>query len=633
MKIKGITIWEQYLEFFVLLIAAGVFVVFTAMQFIGNPNQVKGPSGDFSPSNVDQLLETAADAIAARLASGAPSPMVFPPYEPMLDTFSGGLEGSVSPESRLNQMWAHLPVDEVGGSAPPIGKPFINPTIAAPFDIVAKQSFDALLPETVSAHEELKARFPNEPYDLSWVTVAAKFNVKDVLTQFRQPGPDGEQSFVDRWYDNRVDMMDVKLEREEMVDGVWTGRTLLSPIPGQLTFRPQLQGVVRAQDRDRIRGDLANPLIQEAVIRPNFLATVGEWLPPVPGEIIDEGPKDELTQEQLEILRAQRNLRKLQATYESISKELEALGGELEEDDGRGQGGDRGGGGRSGGGGGGGGQPDGPSAGGGGRGLSSGGRDDAAKRAKQIQLTKAKRRLEARIKAAEERLASLGAVAAVAEPEAEESPDEVVIWAHDMTIVQGRKYRYRLSVDVYNPVFGRKLNLPQDQQARANQITIASASSEWVEMRAEEWLKVFVTQAVGSSDQGQQLGGLGLGTARVDVFRFQRGRWWKESFSVEPGDRIGAERQVRPGGRDGNPVPVDFSTNWYLLDVVEDIDADRALREKGFAADALLQGVIEADRVAMRDPAADYYDGLRQRLLEEVELAEIASQVEGTTSN
>jgi hypothetical protein len=36
MKIKGITIWEQYVEFFVLILAAAVFLSFTALQFIGN---------------------------------------------------------------------------------------------------------------------------------------------------------------------------------------------------------------------------------------------------------------------------------------------------------------------------------------------------------------------------------------------------------------------------------------------------------------------------------------------------------------------------------------------------------------------------------------------------------------------
>ena len=51
------------------------------------------------------------------------------------------------------------------------------------------------------------------------------------------------------------------------------------------------------------------------------------------------------------------------------------------------------------------------------------------------------------------------------------------------------------------------------------------------------------------------------------------------------------------------------------------------------AAQALIQSITDASLVAMKDPALEMRDRVRFRLLEEVELAEIASQVAGASTN
>ena len=62
----------------------------------------------------------------------------------------------------------------------------------------------------------------------------------------------------------------------------------------------------------------------------------------------------------------------------------------------------------------------------------------------------------------------------------EEQEESVIqIWAHDITIEPGRTYRYRFTVELYNPFFARKLDLIKEQHDLAESITLASQTSEW----------------------------------------------------------------------------------------------------------------------------------------------------------
>ncbi|MCH7547669.1 MAG: hypothetical protein IID30_14820 [Planctomycetes bacterium] len=631
MKIKGITIWEQYVEFFVLAIAAVVFVGFTVMQFIGDPNKITQGPDSYSPRDVDQILLYEATRLSAGLEPDAISPVLFASHEPVLPEFEALLRSSISPEPTLSRLFAYhtLPdADEVTEA----GKRYIEPGISAPYQLVIKQSFDALLPETIDEHEELRSRFPEEPYDIQWLTVAARFNVADVLAQYQKEGEDGELPFFENWYGGHIDILDVILEREERQDGKWGNLTVLKPIPGQPTFRDQIEGDINVQGKDRILNELSNPLMQNAIIRPEFLPTLGDWLPPDPGEDIIEDEPEIIPPELEEQWRLEDNLRKTKAKHARISMKLEELGGELEPSKstpagqtgaGRGGGSGRGGIGGLGGGGGGGGTPR-------GEGRTGGSISDKANENRRIGMTKRKRRLEKEIANLESKLAKFGKnLPADEQLEEEESPDEITVWAHDLTIESGKEYRYRLSIKVYNPVFAKKLHLPDDQHVRADQITLSSATSPWTEPElADEWLKLFVVNASNPNrNQNQQrvLGGLRLGDARADIFRFQYGRWWRASFSIEPGDRIGGMRPQRING--GVPFDVDFNTDWFLLDVIDEVDAPKEDQDRGYAASVLIQSIRDPETIVQRFPKIEANSRNRRRLLQDVDLADLASEV------
>lgn len=627
MKIKGITIWEQYVEFFVLAIAAVVFVGFTAMQFIGDPNKITKGADSYSPGNVDQTLLDEANRVSAGLEPDARSPVQFPDHDPVLPKFESLLSSSISPEPTLSRLFGYYTLPDAD-ELTEAGKRYVEPDIAAPYQLVVKQSFDALLPEAVDQHPELQARFPDEPYDIQWLTVAARFNVVDVLARYQTEGENGELPFFESWYDGRIDILDVILEREERQDGEWGNLTVLKPIPGQYTFRDQIEGDMNVEVKNRILSELSNPLVQNAVIRPDFLPTQGDWVPPDPVKEMEKGdePDKIFTPEEEKQRRLESNLRKVRATYARVSKKVEELGGELEPPDrgpGRSSTPSTSGGSSSGGGIGGFGS--GPT----GEDRSGGSGLEDANDNKRISMTKKKRKLEKNIAKLEAKLAEFGVdLLADDQVEEEEFPDEITVWAHDMTIESGKVYRYRLSISVYNPVFAKKLHLLDDQHDRADRITFSSAISPWSKPEvADEWLKLFVVSA-SKPDRGQNqqraLGGLRLGDARADVFRFQYGRWWRGSFSIEPGDRIGGIRSQRLN--DGESVDVDFNTDWFLLDVINEIDADRVDRDRGYAASVLIQNTRDPELIVQRFPRIEANTRNRKQLLQDVELAELASE-------
>src|SRR5204863_10014559 len=57
--------------------------------------------------------------------------------------------------------------------------------------------------------------------------------------------------------------------------------------------------------------------------------------------------------------------------------------------------------------------------------------------------------------------------------------DELAVWGHDITIQPGKTYRYRFTVEVYNPLFAHKVALIDSQKPLAEKFTLASQTSEW----------------------------------------------------------------------------------------------------------------------------------------------------------
>jgi hypothetical protein len=93
-----------------------------------------------------------------------------------------------------------------------------------------------------------------------------------------------------------------------------------------------------------------------------------------------------------------------------------------------------------------------------------------------------------------------------------------------------------------------------------------------------------------------------------------------DSFTIEPGDRIG-----RTQLKDGETI--DFETDWFLLDIIADIDAGDDLRSRGWGARVLLQSVSDPGVTVVQEPQRMNRDFERDQLRDAVNLAELDGDV------
>jgi hypothetical protein len=114
-----------------------------------------------------------------------------------------------------------------------------------------------------------------------------------------------------------------------------------------------------------------------------------------------------------------------------------------------------------------------------------------------------------------------------------------------------------------------------------------------------------------------------MGSAQIEVYKLLGGQWRRGEVSVQPGERIG-----RVDDRGG--ASVDFSTQYFLLDVVEDLDSERssgATRDR--RPGIVVIGSIGGDDPEIRIPAVDLGDVDRMRLRAQAEASKAAGQGSG----
>jgi hypothetical protein len=653
MKQKGITIWEQHLERIVLGVAALFFLAFGGLQLISKPNAVdRQPQGTINPGEVDGLLESTAQNLQQRLAPEAPAAFEVPDHRPVLDLFTASLGAPISPATAMQPSHRRVVVaeeiDDGGGDVP-----YNEPVIGAPQAVAARQFFDAVAEEEVLNVPELAElpAFEEVPYDVTWVTAAAVFPVSDVLAEFQRTGPDGANPIPVNWYFNTVNVLDVVVEREEYVDGTWTNLTTLDPLPGRYSLREQLAGKLDRSGRDAMLDELRDDAMRRAVMQPAFFATLNDNFTP-PDPRVSEEVAEEASEEEQAMRILVNKIRRESAARDRMMEELKEAGGTMDppeppdrkpppERPGAkppgGAGGGAGGGDR-------GGRPGGkpppkappgarPPGAGGMPGFGAGGSESpgADKKKNERLIRNLKKKIRASIKRIDRfsrQLAELvgpdQAAAMIAGVAAEGAGsgitdldgDRLVVWAHDMAVEPDRTYRYRFTVKLYNPFFGHKLELIDSQHELAESIALASQASAWSEpLEAIPPRKVWIVKAGAPP---KMAGRLGLGEATAEVYQFSHGRWWRESFRVQPGDRVGGKEMMELGGSE---VEVDFGTDWFVLDIVPNIDARTAQRDRGLGATVVLQR-LGGDTDQYHDPGRDRDDEARQRLFDEVEEAE-----------
>ncbi len=592
MKLKGINPLEQHAEKLALGTALAAFVGLFVMQFdiLGDPNAIEVPGGDAkSPDQVGSVAIERAAKISADL-----NPRSLPdlPTEKNLsDEYLAALDEPVIDPAMstlsLAGGWDATAISEQAGPDffSTEAKAFAQARPPAPSKPLARQWGTTVDPLALGVHPELKDFVRDrQPYDLLATTIETTIVPADVLDAFRAIPESEELTRVpDSWL-QVIQLLDVIVIREELVDGAWTNELTLDAVPGQHSFRDQINA--ESFDASQIDTLLAEErenrdAIRRAPVYPSIAGDCFLWpslaLRAKPdGAAIEKRDAllNEKRQRNRDIERWQRQLADMAWVIPAnpwpaipATALSQAGGGRDPGEENKG--------------------------------------DKAQERRERIQgLIDAARE---RIREIDDELAELGfdpegnsmldPCSERLNPTLEDlnsgSANPITLWAHDLTAEPAKTYRYKARISVTNPFLGRAGMLNEEQGRLAERLAVTSIDSEWSDPIAT--LPEVAYFVVGATDGGEQAfvapgaqavgGGIIRPEATVRAFRFFYGYWRQGEADLRIGDRVEAEAPLPEvplpifemvDGPDGltwsgesEPIeePIPLESEAYLVDV------------------------------------------------------------------
>ena len=662
MKNKGIPFIEQHVEKIFLGVAGVAFLSIVAWQVLGTHNNVMLDGRSAAPGDLDEALAQKTQALAGKLEQPAPSieDALKARLSPKAESYAKDLGSSVSPRGDIPQIEPVL-ASRLQSDGATSGRPFHVPEFPAlamrPSRVfsdtidpafLAEKLKDASASNAYAAFKSAQFGTAGEPYDVTWVVPSAVIDVDSIRSELSSK--QGGDSIPEVWYGKRLFIVDVQFEREQlMANGSWGGATMLPILPGQASVRAEIETGMAASKakpeertgreaslRDSVMDQLAAPGFQSALLQPDFFPTkqVGEDRNFDPSEILKEPEPESIAVDEAK-LAEERELVKLRQRRDSSAVELKRqkerladLGGEAEEapkedkknDRNRGSGGGAG---AGGGGGGGGANRPGSGLGGAAGGMSGGRRSGNTDEnlEQRVDLTKKVRALEKKLADHESALAKKLQELGRSEEKATlgnlstdlSTAKSVVVWAHDLSAKPGQTYRYRAVAKVYNPFFTSGPLLVESQKRLADSFALETKSSPWCDpIRVGAPVEFFVTEAVAGE------GKLGLGTASVEVYRFHDGDRRLETFSVQPGDRIGSVKDK-----------VDYDTGFFVVDIFVDPAIERGASDRRPSPVVVVQN-LQGDRYELRVPRYQSEDVTRLNYQSRVEVRSAEEKIDAS---
>lgn len=629
MKIKGIPFWEQHVEKFILAGFGVVLLGVGAWQVLLRPTDITLENKPAGPDEIEAALKARAEAVSAKLGSGAGSaPLVEGKLPLAMSTFPAALDGGVSPRTTLPTVAPSLAAAILPSEAASSDDRFYEPSMKAPTMVTVRQESDTLeetaltqFPELAEIYKDF-AQDPTRPRDITWLVPVAEVDVAAMRAELRKSMANDKPPILAipaLWFNDALWLVDVQFQRQERkADGSWSEPTLIATLPNQFTFRKEIPTA-----NVDLRDEMYRLLVQSdkvlSILQPDFLPTKGDTFSAglVLGAAENAAGKDgdaKTDPDTVKLNRLKQNFARKQIERDRTAEQVKDLGGPCEPppktDDRKKDNKDNEDSGKSGGGRG---APGGGGLGGGGM---PGGKNKGQPKEKEdldkcIRLTRRLKALENELEKLQDdikRLSPSESLAGSQKGRVDLAKDaKLLVWGHDITVKPGATYRYTCRIDSYNPFFGRKRQLIPQQQNLSNPFILASAvSAPSAPVTVEPPVAIFVTEA--SSNGGR----LGMGKARVELYRFFDGVRRAETMEVQPGDRIG---KVVEKKRDGGPS-IDFTTDWFVVDIVDDGASDRNGGEAG--VHVLLRRVND-EGIVVRDPLADEASAERTRFEEEAQ--------------
>jgi len=131
------------------------------------------------------------------------------------------------------------------------------------------------------------------------------------------------------------------------------------------------------------------------------------------------------------------------------------------------------------------------------------------------------------------------------------------IWAHDGTVHPGEIYQYRIRVGFYNPVAGHPKWLVDTDKKYADNAILWTAWDN-IEQIVEVPIDVAIFPKRDGKKEDREM--------RVEVYKWFKGKWYKDEFEVRPGGQIGEVVKSVNNSHDG--LDIDFTTGATVIDIV-----------------------------------------------------------------
>jgi hypothetical protein len=558
-KIGGF--FEEHVEKMVLAVVGVLCAWILITRVILSPNVVLYDGKKVSPTAIDEQIYAKAKLLQQKLNE---PPEDLPPYDPKVNKYSALLDSAITGVDVGPVRLAPYPVVGPGG---PGGGVYSLPRIGEVNDVdVEHIQTVAYVPINVVTEEKPYDKGNNEPNDLDFVTVEAKFDVAGLYARFREMVEDVAPEYADPCLAKPV-FAAVQLQRQELgADGTW-GPWQNVPRPKIDPYKRLFQIVERVQDLppggfkvQLIQFD--NKQVQIDLLQPEAYQIASadeEWFPPALHRKFQDIQRKISTEEKMQAKEKEKQdqTRTTSSTDNRTNRRPTRTRGGAAGDAYGGAGDTYGG------------------AGADGRPRGARGRDRTGQ---QGQLPGDTGRLSDRrgprgrtgtdgtdqlydmgmdglglgttdpkaalrkpsvnqvyIKFDEIRLTWMTDFAKLREP--------LVFWAHDDTVGPAKTYRYRIRLGVFNPLAGTN-QLSEKDKAMKDQVILwsdFSAVTKPVEIMGRLY---FFANSVREMDKA----------VTVQVSKLALGRWYSHDFVVRQGEQIGNVIEPEPEKPDRNAL-------------------------------------------------------------------------------
>jgi len=550
---KGINFLEEHIEKLVLGLIGllCLWLLFTEVVF--SPNSVEYEGEKFDAGQIDNHILSQARLLERQLNRPPTQPEQYQArlddYIAMLDSAIRGVDTSFYP-----------PVPPVGSEEDRDDRKYLLPQVGSISDVkVGHIRAAAYVPTEPINEKRTYDQAQNEPNDIDFVTVEAKFDVAQLYSSFYDSfaGPDVRQDWRDLHLAKPV-FAAVQLQRQQLLeDGSWgqwqdISRTKIDHRRAMFKVLEKINelppGGLKVRllqfDNNRVSRELLQPVAYQ------IASADEEWFPPLIYKKYVQRMREIETRErrqtkaavkeqrerERELARAERGAKMsdVQTRIGTESSDEAEMYGESGGETGR-------------------------------------ARTTTTQKTRQERLReRGDRREVQRSERAAEGAQPLSTADIYKEFDEimirqdtvfSKTSEPFVLWSHDDTVEPGKSYRYRIRLGVFNPVAGTDRLTAENGHLRDNVILWSEFSDFTEPIHIPAILYFFPTDIQTVSN-----------TVTVTVCKYILGYWYTSLFNVKPGEIIGEAVGYEPDGIEADvavPEILDLSTGAMVLDIVD----------------------------------------------------------------